>query len=550
MRTYTIEEVNEARLLYDRDPPKIAYLTVVLLIVLIAGVIVWSCVNEKTEIVNATGVVYADGREYYSSSVTGTVGEIVVQEGSSVDIDDVIIRLDSGDLQKQLELYSNLESLYQAYSERYTIAIYNLGRYDTSKSVGSCDANKNPFDPKVDPEFHSIYQVYLDSISRSESEYRSADTLKDEVALAINQSVSQLNSTKLQYQATYNEHNAQRTYYQGIDDAYDKAIDALTEYTVGGTIPSNPFTSSDFLYASFQNVLDSLKEAADDDVKKDIRTSALNNYADLRSQNKLSLDLYSSQASHYGSLVSDYEDMITHLNRFNTSYGVDAVSDNKNPYSASDGRYSIYQSVLDSIDSIHTKHSGDISLKTTRSRVIDQAIAEMTSNRSQYDIQYSQNHDQAEIYRKMISDSEFKAGMDGYVHIMPGLEKGVTVSSGQVLFTISPKLTDENCMIDVVLPSASRSYISEGDEVEISFAGVDGNDYGNIRGTLVSIGSDSTTDPSGNVTYQCKVKADAVHFTDGRGKSVDVIQGMIAQIGIRYEQTTWFDWAVRMLGFD
>lgn len=205
---------------------------------------------------------------------------------------------------------------------------------------------------------------------------------------------------------------------------------------------------------------------------------------------------------------------------------------------------------MDSIDSVHAEHSGSPSVETVRSRVVVQAIAEMATNRSQYDIQYSQNRDQAEIYRKMISDSDFRAGIEGYVHIMPGLEKGVTVSAGQILFTISPKLSDENCMIDVILPSASRPYVSIGDEVEVTFAGIDRNDYGNISGTLVSIGSDSTTDSFGNVVYQCKVKVDSVHFTDGRGKSAEVVQGMMANVAIHYEQTTWFEWAVRMMGFD
>lgn len=303
MRSYSIKEVNRTRLLYDRDPPKIAYIAVVLLIVLIAGAIAWACVNEKTEVVNTTGIVYADGREYYSSSVAGTIGDIAVDEGSEVGADDVIISLDSGDLQKQLDLYINLEAHYQAYSERYAFAICMLGKYDTSKSVGSCEANMNPFDPEEEPEFHSIYQVYLDSISRAESEYRSANTLEDDVSLTISQAVSQLNSTKLQYEATYNEYDAQRTYYQGIADAYSKAIDTLTSFSVGDPIPANPFTSSDFLYLSFRNVLDALKDAADDNTRKTIRSNALDIYTDIRSQNVLSLTMCSSQASHYGSLV-------------------------------------------------------------------------------------------------------------------------------------------------------------------------------------------------------------------------------------------------------
>lgn len=545
LREYSFDELRSSRILYDRDPPPLMFIALGVIIVLLGGIVLWACVNEKTEVVNTSGIVSVEGREYYSSSVSGTVVEMTVMEGMRVSEGDVVMKLDAGDLVRQLDLYRNLEQLYKSYADGYSVAIQKLSQFDPAKSVGAKDSNRNPFDSEKEQEFYSIYQVYLDSIRSIELAHSSTDSSSDEVKKVVNQAIADLNATMIQYQAQYEQLSAQERYYGSIDSAYEKALKALNDYTPGKAIPVNPFTPSDFLFLSFQNTIDALDSTADDSVRTEIKKVSIEGYNDQRAQNRPILESYSAQASYYSSLVSDYSGMIAKLN--GPGYG---LISGKNPYQSIDRCYPIYQTIIDSIEVVKKKHSGAETLKASRQRAVDQAIAEMSMTRSQYSSQYSQNRDQAALYQKMVDDSSFTSYADGYVHFQPGLEKGSTVTPGQMLFTVSPELGADNCIVTVYLPSVSRAYVSEGDEVEITFPGIDKNDYGNISGTLESISSDSSLDSSGNLVYECKVRPEATEFTDGRGKTVKVIQGMPANVGIHYEQATWFDWAVRMLGLD
>ncbi len=548
MKEYTIGELSRSRLLYDRNPPPLMLITAAIIIALVAGMLVWACVTEKTEVVNAAGIVSVEDVEYHSSTVAGMIASIEVEEGSPVGVGDPVIRLDTGELEKQLEAYSSLESLYLTYSDGYSKAIESLQSFDASSAVGSCESNRNPF--CSEDLLYSTYQVYLDSISRVESEHSSAASLAEAVEETVNQALRDLYSAKIQYEASYSQYSAQEKYFKGLDEDYAKAIDALTAYAVEGPVPSNPFSSGDAPYLSFRNVLDALNAAADDDSRSAIRDAALEDYCSLRAQNAPSLSLYSSQASFYEALVSEYSDMIFELRGFDASSKPGSSSSNSNPYPSGDRRHPIYQAILDSIDSVHREHSSEASLKESRQRIVSQALAELSSAKSQYDVQYTQSRSQADIYRKMIEDSEFRAGSEGIVHIMSGLEVGTMVSSGQALFTVSPELNAETCTITVYLPSASRAHVSVGDDVRVTFEGIDGNEYGTIRGELVSIGADSTRDSAGNVIYECVVKPDSVRFQDRTGKIVEAVQGMTAKVSIHYEQTTWIEWAKHLLGLD
>ena len=242
MREYSFDELRSSRILYDRDPPPLMFIALGVIIVLLGGIVLWACVNEKTEVVNTSGIVSVEGREYYSSSVSGTVVEMTVMEGMRVSEGDVVMKLDAEDLIRQLDLYRNLEQLYKSYADGYSVAIQKLSQFDPAKSVGAIDSNRNPFDSEKEQEFYSIYQVYLDSIRSIELAHSSTDSSSDEVKKVVNQAIADLNATMIQYQAQYEQLSAQERYYGSIDSAYEKALKALNDYTPGNAIPVNPFT--------------------------------------------------------------------------------------------------------------------------------------------------------------------------------------------------------------------------------------------------------------------------------------------------------------------
>lgn len=103
---------------------------------------------------------------------------------------------------------------------------------------------------------------------------------------------------------------------------------------------------------------------------------------------------------------------------------------------------------------------------------------------------------------------------------------GGIVRSGDTIAEISP-LEDE-LMIEAKVSTADRAYIHPGQDVSIEITAYDLSKYGLVKGKLLGISPDSSTDEKGNSFYTIKVKADDYKFDENS----PILIGMTANVNI------------------
>jgi HlyD family secretion protein/adhesin transport system membrane fusion protein len=103
---------------------------------------------------------------------------------------------------------------------------------------------------------------------------------------------------------------------------------------------------------------------------------------------------------------------------------------------------------------------------------------------------------------------------------------GGIVKSGETIAEISP-LEDE-LMIEAKISTSDRAYIYPGQDVSIEITAYESSKYGLVKGKLIGISPDSSTDDKGGSYYTIKVKADNYRFDENS----PILIGMTANVNI------------------
>ena len=138
LKVYSLHEITDSRVLYDKNPPKFMALIILIVLSLIVGFLVWADVSIKTYVVKAQGIVTADNKTNIMTNITGQLSSVNVKEGQKVKAGDVLFTINPSDSNLQLE-QANAELKYD--NER--IALLTRAEKDAAKGTNSFNKN-NP----------------------------------------------------------------------------------------------------------------------------------------------------------------------------------------------------------------------------------------------------------------------------------------------------------------------------------------------------------------------------------------------------------------------
>jgi multidrug resistance efflux pump len=138
LKVYSLHEITDSRVLYDKNPPKFMVLIILIVLSLIVGFLVWADVSIKTYVVKAQGIVTADNKTNIMTNITGQLSSVNVKEGQKVKAGDVLFTINPSDSNLQLE-QANAELKYD--NER--IALLTRAEKDATKGTNSFNKN-NP----------------------------------------------------------------------------------------------------------------------------------------------------------------------------------------------------------------------------------------------------------------------------------------------------------------------------------------------------------------------------------------------------------------------
>jgi len=153
MKLYSIKEMKDSRMFFDKKPPKFMSIFIVMVIALLVILIIWALYATKTYVVKAKGLVTSSYSTNISNEVQGTIVDTMIKEGERVKTGDVILSIDMSSQGVQ----SDSLIRQKEFLER-KVNLYN--RYEKALNEG-----KNPFKPSGEElEFYGKMEYYLGQV--------------------------------------------------------------------------------------------------------------------------------------------------------------------------------------------------------------------------------------------------------------------------------------------------------------------------------------------------------------------------------------------------
>lgn len=145
--------------------------------------------------------------------------------------------------------------------------------------------------------------------------------------------------------------------------------------------------------------------------------------------------------------------------------------------------------------------------------------------------------------------STITAPADGIVHLCGDYRVGTIVQSAASLVSILP--VQDELMITAYVSSSDRVRIQEGDLADIAISGLPQSEYGTTSGVVETIASDATALEGGDGGFYFKVvvRMTGNNLTSNSGHTVTLSDGMTAEIRIRYDEISYFDYVLESFGF-
>ena len=127
------------------------------------------------------------------------------------------------------------------------------------------------------------------------------------------------------------------------------------------------------------------------------------------------------------------------------------------------------------------------------------------------------------------------------------IAEGMVLQGGSLIGTITS--TEEELIIETMLPSSDRPRIHVGNEVALAIGGLLQSEYGTIPGKVTSIDEDATIDnESGSAYFKVKVKPEKTYLEDSKGERVNLTLGMVTETRVKYEKITYMKYILELIG--
>ncbi len=142
-------------------------------------------------------------------------------------------------------------------------------------------------------------------------------------------------------------------------------------------------------------------------------------------------------------------------------------------------------------------------------------------------------------------DYYITATTSGTVHMDTPYKDGMVIGAGSVLCSIASENSDYEIISYVSLND--RPLLEVGDQCTIAVTGLIQSVYGTLTGTVTAIDSDVTANES-TAAYKLTIKPDSTYLVSNSGNQVSISNGMSVETRIEYDEITYFDYVMEILG--
>lgn len=484
MKIYSITDMKDSRMFFDKEPPQYMKYFIYLMAVLLISLILWSTKATKTYVVKSKGLVTSLHSTNISNEIQGTVIDILVKEGEKVKAGDVIIKIDTASQDLQTQSLKNQKELLERklqLNNQYEKAI---------------NEKKNTFKASGDElEFYGKMKYYLGEVESYNNTISKSDKEFDEYKRKINDYTAQI----AKYTKTIEEYNTQISKYSSEITSIEKQISDIEKQV-----------------NEIQKTISS-KEGAGEDTAEIIKKE----------------DNLQAKVSEKQSQKSEIENKKQEIETKKSQIEAERQT-------AESGKES---SIKDSEYSKENKTSTENQKDSLKSQLISQ----LGQERSQINAQIIEIEGKYLVDKAVQKKFDVTALSDGIIHYNTSLKKGMTIQTGTHIGTILSE-NIEDLIIDAFVTSNERTKINELDDVDIVVDGLMQTKYGYLKGLVKRIEKDSTVDnESKAVFFKTKILLNNTYLQDKNGTKVNLKPGMTTEVRIKYDESTWFEWVLEQI---
>lgn len=273
MKIYSFHELKESRLLYDKKPPAFGVIVTVITAVLLLSIIFLAAFAQKTYVVKAGGIVSSQQKSYIMNSVSAGIKEIYKQEGDSVNEGDILLQLDTFQIELQITQAEDGIKFLQSLIDYNNELISFVQNYTLTHE----NSMKNPFDNELEIKWYNYAQQFMSYATASEE---GQEKTRTEIDSLKNQFTSQYYQTIDQYSyELITKKSSQQAYIDSLEQYKIKAqssgvVHYTASYTVGtvlqagsmiGSISSNQ--AEELYFETIVSATDRSKIAVSDNVE-------------------------------------------------------------------------------------------------------------------------------------------------------------------------------------------------------------------------------------------------------------------------------------------
>ncbi|WP_297430723.1 HlyD family efflux transporter periplasmic adaptor subunit, partial [Clostridium sp.] len=185
--------------------------------------------------------------------------------------------------------------------------------------------------------------------------------------------------------------------------------------------------------------------------------------------------------------------------------------------------------------------------KTKLNELHYDTILSFTTEKDQDEADKAKVEGQIDALKSSLSSYKITAETSGIVHLVAPLTTGTVIQQGNSLGSISD--TSKGIFIETLLQSSDRPMVSVGDDVSIAVIGLNQEEYGTIKGKVVSIDQDADIDSQkGTVYFNLKVKPENTFLKDRKGQKVNLALGMTTETRVDYDKITYMKYFLEQIG--
>ncbi len=524
---FKLQGLKDSRIFYMRNPPNFVYITMLVVILVIAGTVTWSCTATKAEEVENSGIVVDAGVSSISNDVAGTIISIEAEEGDFVSLGDTLIQLDSSAVVAEKNSYQ--ESL-KYYNKRVVLV---------DKFIDSITNDKpNPFvDYGDEKEFYETRQSYDNELSQTTTTDQS-DSIRQKY-------LTNLYSQKSTYEKDIRNADTYREILNTDNQRIgwiDRAVNAARN---DGNNPFNADTEKEFydLYADYKTLYDKYVDLSDEEGGKAYMASAYQTketFVNSMYTQRASLEKEVTQAQSYvdnGDVSAERlryaQTMIDSLERLSVSNPFD-------PKSTSDieveyyNMFVAYNNELVQLDLMDKTEA--IKLKYTQS---------MNTDKNNSNAQILQLQTNITSCDTNIAKYTITAATSGNVHYDVKLHEGGTLQAGTAIGSIN---SGSDRQVELYVSAHDRVRLNVGQDCKFTVDGLLQTEFGCARGQVLSIADDATVSEKG-AFFKVIVAFDNGVLKDKDGNQIEILNGMTVRMWIVYEKCTYMEYFLDRLGF-